>query len=262
MKKIVMAAVLAGCASLNLHAAEPVTVNGVAINPALMDYIVKQALAQGRTVDDQARAGILEKLITSELIDQEAKKSGIASQPDFLAMEQLSTQELRVNAYLEDYILQHPIDDGAVQAEYDRLKAQPGPKEYKASHILLKTESDAKEVIAKLAQGVEFAQLAREQSLDGSREAGGDLGWFALDGMVQPFADGVAALQKGAYSSAPVQSEFGWHVIRLEDTRTAPPPALEAVKDRLRNELQRRQLEKMVADLRAKAQIANASPAK
>lgn len=257
MKKIVMAAVLAGCVSFNLQAADPVTVNGVAINPALVDYIVRQAQAQGRVVDDMARTGIVEKLIISELIDQEAKKSGVVSQADFLAMEQLSTQELRVNAFLEDYVRKHPIDDAAVQAEYDRLKSRPGPTEYKASHILLKTESDAKDVIAKLAQGADFAQLARERSLDGSKEKDGDLGWFALDGMVKAFADGVAALQKGGTSSIPVQSEFGWHVIRLEDTRTAPPPSLDAVKDRLRHDLQRRQLDKLIHDLRAKATVAN-----
>lgn len=257
MKKIVMAAVLAGSVSLNLQAADPVTVNGVAIDPALVDYIVKQAQAQGRAVDEQARTGILEKLVISEVIDQEAKKSGVASQPDFLAMERLTTQELRVNAYLEDYVRKHPVDDGAVQAEYDRLKAQPRGKEYKASHILLNTEQEARDVIAKLGEGADFAQLARERSQDGSREAGGDLGWFALDGMVQAFADGVAALQKGAYTGAPVQSEFGWHVIRLEDTREMAPPALEAIKDRLQQELQRRQLDLLVRNLRAKATVAN-----
>lgn len=262
MKKLVIAAVLASCASLNLHAADPVTVNGVAINQSLVDYIIKEAAAQGKKVDDSARAGIIEKLITSAVIDQEAQKSGITRQPDFLAMQELSLQELRVNAYIEDYVRKHPIDDRTLHAEYDRLNALASAKEYKAGHIMLKTEDEAREVIARLGKNEDFAQIAKEQSLDGSRDNGGDLGWLVPEDMVQPFADALVKLQKGSYSSAPVQTEFGWHVIRLEDTRDAQPLPFEAVKERLYSNLQRQQLEKMVSGLRAGAKIVNGTAPK
>lgn len=262
MKKLVIAAVLSSCVSLNLHAADPVTVNGVAINPSIVDYILKEAAAQGKTVDDSARAGIIDKLITSAVIDQEAQKSGITQQPEFLAMQELSLQELRVNAYIEDYVRKHPIGDQALHAEYDKLNALASAKEYKAGHIMLKTEEEAREVIARLGKNEDFAQIAKEKSLDGSRDNGGDLGWLVPEDMVQPFADALVKLQKGSYSSVPVQTEFGWHVIRLEDIRDTQPPSFEAVKERLHADLQRQQLEQMVRGLRSNAKIVNGTVTK
>lgn len=262
MKKIVIAALLASCTTLNAQAADPATVNGVAIKQSLVDFIVRDATKQGKTLDDNARASIIEKLITTELLDQEAQKSGVATQADFVAKEQLTLQELRVNAFLNDYLQKNPIDDKTLHAEYDKLKAQLGNKEYKASHILVKTESEGKDIIASLAKGADFAQLARERSLDGSKDSGGDLGWFAPESMVPPFANAVVELQKGSYSSTPVQTEFGWHVIKLEGTRDMQPPSFESVKDQLRSEMQRQQMGNLVNSLRAKAKIVNNASAK
>lgn len=263
MKKFVIAALLASCASLNVWAADPATVNGEPIRQSLVDYIIKDATAQGKQIDDNARANIIEKLITTELIDQEAKKSGIDKQSDFMAKETLMLRELRINAYIEDYMKKNPIEESVLHLVYDNFKAQLSGKEYKASHILVKTEDEAKSIIGQLVKGADFAKIAKEKSLDaGSKEKGGDLGWFQVDNMVKPFSEAVVKLQKGVYTTAPVQTEFGWHVIKLDDSREAQPPSFDAVKKELGDDLQRQQLDKLVNGLRAKAKIVNNAEAK
>src|SRR3989338_8132215 len=244
------------------QAADLATVNGKPIKQSLVDYIIKDATTRGQKVDDNVQAIIVNKLISSELVAQEAQKAGIDKQPDFLAKEELMRRELLVNTYLQDYIKKNPIDDKTLQAEYDKFKAQMGDKEFKASHILVKTEQEARDVIAQLTKGGDFAKIAREKSLDpGSKEKGGDLGWFPPTAMVRPFSDAVSKLQKGLYTTAPVQTQFGWHVIKQEDTRAAQPPTFDKVKEELRNNMQKQQLERLVADLRAKAKIVDNSQA-
>lgn len=263
IKKIVFTALLASSVTLNVQAADPATVNGKPIKQSLVDYIVKEATAQGKKVDDTTRANIIEKLITNEVIDQEARKAGIDKQPDFIAKEELTRHELRINAYIEDYLKKNPIDDQALHTEYDQQKTQYIGKEYKARHILVKTEDEAKDIINALSKGADFDKIAKEQSLDvGSKENGGDLGWFLPTSMVKPFSDAVAKLEKGSITSTPIQTEFGWHVIKLEETRESQAPAFDSVKDELRNNLLRRQLDTLVYSLRAKAKITNNAAAK
>ena len=257
MKLILVAAAFSACISLNVEAADLVTVNGVAIKQSTLDFIIKEAASKGKQIDATASASIIDQLITTELIDQEAQKSNITKQADFQIKEQLTLQELRVHAFIEDYVQHHPIDDQALHAEYDRLKALTNSQEYKASHILVATEGEAKRVITALDTGVDFSQLAKEMSLDNSKDSGGDLGWLTLDAVVQPFGDALAKLQKGSYTTMPVQTEFGWHVIKLEDTRATQPPAFDAVKAQILNDLQQQQLGKFIADLRSKAKIVN-----
>jgi peptidyl-prolyl cis-trans isomerase C len=231
------------------------TVNGKPIKQSIVDYIIKDATARGQKIDDNVRDVVMTKLISSELIVQEAQKAGIDKQADFIAKNELMTRELLVNSYLQDYIKKNPIDDATLKSEYAKFKDAVGDKEYKASHILVKTEQEAKDVIAQIAKGGDFAKIAKDKSLDSSKEKGGDLGWFSPASMVRPFSDAVMKLQKGLYTTVPVQTQFGWHVIKLEDSRTAQPPAFDKVKDDLRNSLQKQQLEKLVTELRAKAKI-------
>lgn len=255
MKKLFSTALLAGSVCLTAQAADPATVNGVAIKQSMVDHVLKDAAAQGKKVDDNARAAVLDRLIAAELLDQEAKQSGLTKQPEFVLREQQMLQDLRVNAYLENYLQQNVVDEAALRAEYDRLKALTSNKEYKASHILVKTEAEAKAVIDKLAKGESFVSLAKSLSMDGSSDNGGDLGWFTPETMVQPFSDAVAKLQKGGTTTSPVQTEFGWHVIRLDDVRATEPPAFESVKDQLRSEMQRQQVGNLIQKLRGKAKI-------
>lgn len=240
------------------------TVNGKPIKQSIYDYIVKDATARGQKVDDNVREIIINKLVSSELVYQEAQRTGLDKQADFLAKEELARRELLVNAFLQEYVKKNPISEADTKAAYEQYKKELGEKEYSARHILVSTEAEAKDLIAQLGKGGDFAKLAKEKSKDpGSKEKGGDLGWFSLGGMVKPFSDAVAKLQKGGVSTEPVQTQFGWHVIKLEDTRTTQAPAYDKVKDGLQKQLQQRQLEKLLTDLRAKAKIVdNSAPKK
>jgi len=236
--------------------AADITVNGKPIKQSLIDYVLKDATARGQKVDDNVRNAVTNKMISSELVIQEAQKQGLDKQPDYLAKEELLRRELMVNMFIENFIKKNPVSDAETKAAYEEFKKQVGDKEYRARHILVKTEAEAKDVIAQLAKGADFAKLAKEKSLDpGSKDKGGDLDWFSPAGMVRPFSDAVTKLQKGLYTTVPVQTQFGWHVIKLEDSRTAQPPAYDKVKDGLQKRIQQEKLDKFLADLRNKAKI-------
>ena len=239
------------------------TVNGKPIKQSLFDFIVKDATDHGQKVDDNVRDVIMSKLISSELVLQEAQKAGIDKKPDFIAKEELTRRELLVNVYIQDFLRNHPVSDSDIKAAYEKFKIELGDKEYNARHILLGSEVEAKDVIAQLSKGSDFSKIAKEKSIDpGSKEKGGDLGWFALGGMVKPFSEAVAKLQKGKSSTDPVQTQFGWHVIKLDDMRELKTPAFDKVKENLQKQLTQRQFEKMLTDLRAKATVVdNTKPA-
>ena len=241
------------------------TVNGKPIKQSLLDFIVKDAGSRGQKIDDNTRSIIVSKLISNELVYQEAQRQGLDKQSDFIAREELAKRELLVNAYLQDYLKKNPVSEADIKAAYEKFKTEVGDKEYSARHILVATEAEAKDIIAQLAKGGDFAKIAKEKSKDtGSKDKGGDLGWFSPGGMVKSFGDAVVKLQKGLYTTVPVQTQFGWHVIKLEDIRDAQPPTYDKVKDNLQKQLQQRQLEKLLTDLRAKAKIVDnsATPAK
>jgi peptidyl-prolyl cis-trans isomerase C len=241
------------------------TVNGKPIKQSLLDFIVKDAGSHGQKIDDNTRSIIVSKLISNELVYQEAQRQGLDKQSDFIAREELARRELLVNAYLQDYLKKNPVNEADTRSAYEKFKTEVGDKEYSARHILVATEAEAKDIIAQLAKGGDFAKIAKEKSKDtGSKDKGGDLGWFSPGGMVKSFGDAVVRLQKGLYTTVPVQTQFGWHVIKLEDIRDAQPPAYDKVKENLQKQLQQRQLEKLLTDLRAKAKIVDnsATPAK
>jgi peptidyl-prolyl cis-trans isomerase C len=263
MKKTYIAVLFLTTFSLYGYAADIASVNGKPIKQSLVDYLVKDVKDSGNTVDDNVRATIVDKLITNELLNQEALKAGVEKRPDFLAKEELALYDLRIEAYIADYIKKNPIDDKALQAEYERQKTIFKGKDYKARHILVKTENEAKDIIKQLAKGSDFGGIAKEKSIDtGSAENGGDLGWFQPETMVKPFSDAVAKLDKGAYTTTPIQTDFGWHVIKLDDTRTVQPVSFELAKGEIRKLLVREQLIKLVSDLKAKATIVNNSSVK
>lgn len=241
------------------------TVNGKPIKQSLLDFIVKDAGSRGQKIDDSTRSIIVSKLISNELVYQEAQRQGLDKQSDFIAREELAKRELLVNAYLQDYLKKNPVSEADIKSAYEKFKTEVGDKEYSARHILVGTEAEAKDIIAQLAKGGDFAKIAKEKSKDtGSKDKGGDLGWFSPGGMVKSFGDAVVKLQKGLYTTVPVQTQFGWHVIKLEDIRDAQPPTYDKVKENLQKQLQQRQLEKLLTDLRAKAKIVDnsATPAK
>ncbi|HZV98459.1 MAG TPA: peptidylprolyl isomerase [Methylophilaceae bacterium] len=232
------------------------TVNGKPIKQSLVDYIVRDATSRGQKIDDSVREVIVSKLITSELVYQDAQRLGLDKQPDYIAKEELTRRELLVNTYLQDYLKKNPVSEADIKAAYDKYKGEMGDKEYSARHILVSSEAEAKDIIAQLGKGGDFAKIAKEKSKDpGSKDKGGDLGWFSPGGMVKPFSDAVTKLQKGTVTQAPIQTQFGWHVIKLEDVRDLQPPPYDKVKEGLQKQLQQRQLEKLLTDLRAKAKV-------
>ncbi len=232
------------------------TVNGKPIKQSLYDYIAKDVAARGQKVDAQVKEAIINDLVASELIYQEAQKLALDKQADYVARAELDSHKLLTSVYIQEYVKKNPVSDADTKAAYEQYKKAYGDKEYSARHILVKTEAEAKDIIAQLNKGGDFAKIAKEKSMDpGSKDKGGDLGWFSPATMVKPFSDAVAGLQKGTMANIPVQTQFGWHVIKLIDTRPAQPLAYDKVKEGLQKNIQQRNLEKMMADLRSKAKI-------
>lgn len=231
-------------------------VNGTPISQARFDFLLKQALAQGQPDTAELRKSIRENLIVQEMAAQEAAKQGLDKNAEVANQLEMARQNVLVRAYLQEYIKTHPISDNDLKAEYDKIKAQMGDKEYKAQHILVDNEAEAKAIIAQLKKGAKFEKLAGEKSKDpGSKSRGGDLGWNSPATFVKPFADAMVKLQKGQYTTEPVQTPFGWHVIKLEDSRALQAPPFEQVKNNLAQRMQQQQVEKAVAELKAKAKI-------
>jgi peptidyl-prolyl cis-trans isomerase C len=231
------------------------TVNGVAIPQSRVDAIVRAQARQGVPDSPQLRDAVKERLVMDEIVSQEAARKGVTKNPDVQAQIDFVRQQVIVNAYRADFLKAHPVTDAQVKAEYDRIKSSMGDKEYKARHILVDKEPEATEIIAKLKRGEKFEDLAKVSKDPGSKDRGGELDWNSPAGYVKPFSDAMVKLDKGKYTEAPVQTQFGWHVIRVDDVRPTKFPALDEVKGQVTERLQQQALEKNLADLRAKAKI-------
>jgi len=231
------------------------TVNGVAIPKNRVDAVVHAQEAQGQKDTPELRSAIRDRLITLEVLAQEAERKGLAKNADNVAQIALARTNIMVQAFRNDYLKNHPVSDAALKAEFEKIKTQMGDKEYKASHILVDNETEAKEIIEKLNKGEKFADLAKVSKDPGSKDHGGDLDWNLPGGFVKPFSDAMVKLEKGKYTETPVQSQFGWHVIRLDDIRPAKFPDYDEAKPKLEQRMQEAMFEKAVADLRAKAKV-------
>ena len=232
------------------------TVNGKPIKQSVYDLYVKDVASSGQKVDGNVKDAIINELVVTEIVYQEAQKSGLDKQPDFIIREELARKKLLTNTFIQDFMKKNPVSDAETKAAYEQYKKSLGDKEYSARHILVKTEAEAKDIIAQLGKGGDFAKIAKEKSIDTSnKDKGGDLGWFSPTSMVKPFSDVAVNLQKGAISTSPVQTQFGWHVIKLIDTRAIQPPAYDKIKDGLQKSVMQHNVEKMIADLRTKAKI-------
>ncbi len=232
------------------------TVNNKPIPAAKVDQVVKQVVAQGKQTDSpQLREAIKKDLIAREVLIQEADRQGFGTRPDVKAALENARQSIIINAMLADYVKKNPVKDADIKAEYDKYKAQVGDKEYHARHILVPTEEEAKAIIAKLKAGAKFEDLAKASSKDGSAANGGDLDWASPASYVPEFSRAMVALQKGAITDTPVKSQFGYHVIKLEDVRAAKIPPLEEVKQQVAESLQQRKLQAFREELMKKAVI-------
>ena len=233
------------------------TVNGEAITEQqLAFYAERRAGMPLADIDVEMRSQMLDELINIRLLEQKAKRDELHKQDPLKQELEFQRATALADAAMTGYLDTAPVDEAAMREEYEKRKAELGGNEYKASHILLESEDDANAIIAELQDGADFTELARSRSIEpGADQSGGSLGWFSTSQMVKPFADAVASMEKGSISDAPVQTQFGWHVIRLEDSREVPPPAFEDVQPQIERFLTNQRIQAFINELRGKAEI-------
>ena len=231
------------------------TVNGKGIPKSKEELILKQAKAQGQQDTPQLRAQIKDRLIGMEVLLQEADKTGVAANADVKAQIELTKQQILIQGLMREYINKNPISEADIASEYAKAKAQAGDKEYHAFHIQLEKEDEAKAIISKLKAGAKFEELAKQSKDTGSAPKGGDLDWAPPSNYPKPFADALVLLQKGNFTDAPVKTEAGYHVIKLDDVRATKFPPLEEVKQQVVEGLQQQKLQAYQQSLMKKAKI-------
>ena len=234
-------------------AAAPAGSDKVLYSQAQYELLLKERLAQGGQDTPELRTAVKEELNTRELLAREARKKGLDKTADMKTQMDLAGQTVLVRAYVADWISKNPIPESDLKAEYEKIKAQIGEKEYKVRHILVEKEDEAKDVINELQKGAKFDDLAKSRSKDpGSKDRGGDLDWNAPASFVKPFGEAMTKTPKGKFTPQPVQTQFGWHVLLVEDTRDAKVPGYDEVKPQLAQRMQAQHLDKYFRDLRTK----------
>ncbi len=255
MKKLTVAACLTLTLLAPLAQAQNIAiVNGKAVPKARVDTLMSQALKQGQQKTPELEAQVKDEVVLREMFMQEAEKRGVAQSADYKAQMELARQSLLIRELFADYQKKNPVTDAEVQAEYDKFKGQSGGTEYRARHILVETEDEAKALIAQIKGGAKFEDLAKAKSKDpGSGENGGDLDFANPSSFVPEFSQAMTKLKKGEMTEAPVKSQFGWHIIKLEDTREAKFPPIEEVRPQIEQRLGQVKLAKFRDEIRAKA---------
>ncbi len=248
-------AILFALAALPVMAQNLAVVNGKPVPSSRAEAMIKQMSTQGQQDTPQLRAMVKDELINREILIQEADKQGLGNSAEIKNQIDIARQSIVIRALVTDYLKKHPVSDAEIKTEYDRFKAQAGDKEYHARHILVEKEDDAKAIIAKLKSGSKFEELAKQSKDTGSAANGGDLDWASPASFVKEFSTAMTGLQKGQITETPVKTQFGYHVIRLEDVRPAKVPTLEEVKPQIAESLQQKKLQAFQQELRAKAKI-------
>ncbi|MDM0023753.1 foldase protein PrsA [Variovorax saccharolyticus] len=254
--KAVALATLVGAIPFAALAQNAAIVNGKAVPKARMDVLAQQLAAAGRPVTPEMQGQLREEVITREIFMQEAQKQGLDATDDYKNQLELARQAILIRQLFESFRKTNPVTDAEVQAEYDKFVAANSGKEFKARHILVETEDQANKILADLKKGAKFEDIAKKQSKDpGSGANGGDLDWASPASFVPEFSEAMIKLKKGETTAAPVKSQFGYHIIRVDDIRQAQLPKLEEVKPQVTQQLQQQRLQKFQEDLRAKAKV-------
>jgi peptidyl-prolyl cis-trans isomerase C len=237
-------------------AAGKIVVNGVTIPQSRIDTMNKELTASGQPNTPERQQAVKEELINREVLVQAAQKRGLDKNADVAAQMDMARQAVLVRALFEAEVKANPISDADLAKQYEDFKKSMGENEYKIRHILVDKEDEAKAVIADLNKGGDFAKIAKDRSKDpGSKDNGGDLDWGPTARYVKPFADAVTALKKGQTTTAPVKTDFGYHVIRLDDVRPLKVPGFDELKEQFRQRAQQQQIQRLVQDLRSKAKV-------
>lgn len=231
-------------------------VNGKPVPSSRVEVLKQQVERSGRPVTPEVLAQIKEELVAREIFMQEARKRGLDATEDYKNQLELARQTILIRELFADFQKKNPVTDADIQAEYDKFVAANGGKEYRARHILVEKEDEAKALIADIKKGAKFEDLAKKASKDpGSGANGGDLDWAAAGSYVPEFSDAMVKLGKGQMTDTPVKSPFGYHIIRVDDVREAQLPKLEEVKPQIAQQLQQQKLSGFQESLRAKAKI-------
>lgn len=250
------AAALAGALAMPLaaQAQNIAVVNGKSVPKARVDALMAQAVKQGQPQSPELEQQVRDEIVMREIFMQEAERRGLAANPDYKTQIELARQGLLIRQLFEDQQKKNPVTDADVQKEYDELKSQSAGTEYRTRHILVETEDEAKALITQIKGGGSFEELAKTKSKDpGSGEKGGDLDWAAAGSYVPEFSQAMVKLAKGQMTEVPVKSQFGWHIIRVDDTRPAQFPPIEEVRPQIEQRLNQRRLAEFRDSLRAKA---------
>lgn len=255
-KKTRLWVMLAAFAAAPAFAQNIAVVNGTAIPKSRADALVAQLVKQGQQDTPQLHDAVKQELVNREVLMQEAVREGIPNRPDVKAQMAVAQQSVVLHSLIEDYVAKNKPSDAEVKARYDDLAKQAGGKEYHLHHILVDNEQQAKDLIAKIKGGAKFEDLAKQYSKDpGSGKNGGDLDWANPHSYVPEFAAAAEKLKKGQMTDTPVKTQFGWHIIRVDDIRDTTPPPLDQVKSQIVQQIQQEKLQAFEQNLRAKAKI-------
>ena len=256
MKFSKLALSLVAALSFSALAQNLAVVNGKPVPSSRVEALKQQVERSGRPVTPEILAQIKEELIAREIFMQEARKRGLDASEDYKAQLELARQRLLIRELFANFQKKNPVTDAEIKAEYDKFVAANGGKEYRARHILVEKEDEAKALIADIKKGGKFEDLAKKASKDpGSGANGGDLDWAPAASYVPEFSNAMVKLEKGQMTDAPVKSQFGFHVIRVDDVRDAQLPKLDEVKPQITQQLTQSKLGKFQEDLRAKAKV-------
>ena len=257
LKKTRVWVLLAAFAAAPAFAQNIAVVNGTPIPTSRADALVKQLVQQGQQDSPQLQQAVREELINREILMQEAAREGIATRPDVKAQIAVAQQTVVLRALIEDFVKKNPPTDAEIKARYDKLvQENGGGKELHLHHILVDNEQQAKDLIAKIKAGASFEDLAKQYSKDpGSGKNGGDLDWSSPSAYVPEFGAAAEKLKKGEVTPEPVKTQFGWHIIRLDDSREVAPPPLDQVKQQIAQQIQQEKLQAFEESLKSKAVI-------
>ncbi|OGT89461.1 MAG: hypothetical protein A2286_14365 [Gammaproteobacteria bacterium RIFOXYA12_FULL_61_12] len=258
MKKLMISLALSAL-TLTAFAAEEakpnsISVNGKPVSQQMLRHLMTQRLQPGKAPSEEDKQRLINEMVNMILLSQEATNNKLDQDKDHAAALEMERISYLANAALQEKLKGAKIEEPAMQALY-KEKFASATKEFKASHILVKTEKEATDILAELNKGGDFAALAKKHSLDSTGQQGGDLGWFSADRMVKPFGDAVQAMKKGELSAKPVQTQFGWHLIKMEESRDTPPRSFEEAKPELMALLRQKAVQDYIVDLRKKAEI-------
>jgi len=256
LKKTRLWVLLAAFAAAPAFAQNIAVVNGTPIPKARADALIDQLVHQGQQNTPQLQMAVREELVNREILMQEALRRGLPNRPDIKAQIAVAQQTVVLRALIEDFVKKNTPSDAEVTARYNALIKDAGGKEYHLHHILVDNELQAKDLIAKIKGGASFEDLAKQYSKDpGSGKNGGDLDWSDPKAYVPEFADAATHLQKGQMSETPVHTQFGWHIIRVDDVRSITPPPLEQVRPQIVQQIQQEKLQAFEEGLRKNAKI-------